>query len=109
MLMVMPVMIRPPERAALHRRCAPEREQKLPESRGAVGLVGEVAVIDSRDGEHPQKIERDRGPHRHRADTDPKSPEAPSMQNKEGNAAHPIDLVGLVPHPVSPVGGMVSV
>ena len=107
--MMVTVMVRPPQRASLNSRSTPKREEKLAEAGGAVRLVGKISVIDARDGEHPQKIKRDRGPRCDRAHSHPENREAAAVQNQKRNAAHPIDLVGLAPHFVRAVGCVIGV
>ncbi len=60
MLMVVTMMVCPPECTALHGGAAPKRKQQLAEARCAVGLVREIAVINARDRGHAKEIQSDR-------------------------------------------------
>ena len=54
--MVVAMMCRPPNRPALHRRGAQQSEYELPDARGLEAAVREIAVIETRDGEHAHHI-----------------------------------------------------
>ena len=109
MLVVVPVVIRPPERPALHRGATPEGEQKLARARGAVRLVREIAVVNAGDGEHPHEVEGHRGPDRHRARADPDDAEAAQVQDDEGHAPHPVYPVRLLPQQRRITWGVIGV
>jgi len=95
MLVMMPVVIGPPKRTALNGGTGPKREQKLAETGRAVALVRKVSVKNPSDREHPDKIERDRHPHRKPAPAHPNHPEATKMQNDKRNAPYEVDAVRL--------------
>lgn len=73
-LVMMTMMVSPPKRPALHGRGAPQREEELADAGRAIGLVRKVAVIDSSDGKHPEKVEHDSGPDGHGTGADPNHP-----------------------------------
>src|SRR6185503_1445778 len=99
----------PPKCTTLDSRGPPESEEELARPRSAVSLVREIAVIDAGNGKHPDEIKRDRGPHGHRTGANPKDAETSAMQDKERNAAHPVDPIWLVAHLRGIVGGMIGV
>ena len=108
-LVVMEMMVRPPERAALHGRGGPEREEELADAGGAVGLVGEIAVVDAGNGEHPQKIEGNGGPNGEGAPAHPDHSEARQVENDERHHAHEVDLVGFRAHFFRTVGTIIRI
>jgi hypothetical protein len=55
---VVAMMGRPPDRAALHRRGAQQAEDELTDARGLEGAVRKVAMIETGDGEHAHHVER---------------------------------------------------
>jgi hypothetical protein len=60
--MVVAMVRRPPQRAALHRRRAEQRERELHRARGAERAVREVAVVEAGDREHAQRVQAQRNP-----------------------------------------------
>ena len=84
MLVVMPVVISPPQRAALDRGAAPEGEKELTEAGRAVRLMGEVAVVNARHCEHPDKIEGHGGPDCDRAHSNPDNGKAAEIGETDG-------------------------
>jgi hypothetical protein len=109
MLVMMPVMVRPPECAALHGRAAPERQEKLADTGRAVGLVRKVAVINAGHGKHPQHIERNRRPDGESTRPHPDHAETAGVQDDERDTPHPVDLVRLVPHLFRPLRRVVGI
>ena len=95
MLVVVTMMIRPPQAAALNRGGAPKCQKKLAEARGAVRLVREVAMVNARHGEHPQEVEDDGSGHCERAPSDPHDSDAAGMEDEERDASDPIDSIRL--------------
>src|SRR5436305_797996 len=61
-----PVMVavlgRPPQRAALQRGLRHEREHELEHARSRVRAVREITVVAGRDREHAQEVEADADP-----------------------------------------------
>jgi len=90
------VMGGPPERSALDGGIAENREDELPEAAGLIRLVGKIAVIETRDGEHAHEIEHQRGRRRDPAPPHPDDPEAHGVQNDEGGNPQPF-------HPVAEI------
>ena len=95
---VMAVMIGPPERTSFHRGAREDREKKLAHPRGAVGFVGEVAVVDAGDKKHPDEVECHGGPDRDWADANPERSQAARVQKDERHDADPIHSVGFGAH-----------
>src|ERR1700722_11180648 len=58
--MMVSMMSRPPNGAALHGRSAQHAENELPDARGLEGTVRKIAMIEARDGEHAHQIQRNR-------------------------------------------------
>lgn len=56
-LMMVAMMISPPEGSALHASGSEQSEQELAEARGAVRFVGKIAVVDACDRKHADEIE----------------------------------------------------
>jgi len=78
------MMVGPPERAALDGRRGPQREEELADAGRAVGLVGEVAVVDAGDGKHADEVECDGGPDGDGAPADPDHGEARRWRTTKG-------------------------
>ena len=79
---VVAVMRRPPQRAALHGRRAEHREQELRRARGAEGAVGEVTMVEGRDGEHAEPEQPDGGRDGHDARAGPDDAEAADVDQQ---------------------------
>ena len=110
MLVMMPVVVGPPEWPALHRGPAAEGHDELHRPRGAVGLVREVAVVDPRDRGHARQVKEDSRPDSEtRWRSCPDDAEAPEVQYDEGDTPDPVDPVRLVAHGVGARGGVVGV
>ncbi|KAG0730745.1 hypothetical protein G6F23_015991 [Rhizopus arrhizus] len=62
---------RPPQGTALGARGAQHRKGQLHAARGAEGAVGEIAVIETGQGEHTYGVQRRRDGQGHRRDTRP--------------------------------------
>src|SRR5581483_40854 len=90
--MVMAVMGGPPKRTLLTAGGSPKSHDGLEEPAGLVSAVGEVPVVDARDGEHAgvihEKAHRDGGP----ADPRQESQKTDDMHAEKGDAAGPVDL-----------------
>ena len=106
---VMAVMIGPPERTSLHRGAREDREKKLAHPRGAVGFVGEVAVMDTGNRKHADEVERDRRPHGKGACADPNHAETAGMEEDEWHDADPIDAIGFVTHLFGTIRAVIGV
>ena len=108
-LVVMAMMIGPPERTALHGGAGEDREEKLTHARSAVGFVREIAVMDASNRKHADEVERDRGPHCKGARADPDYTETAGVEEDEGHHAHPIDAIGFVAHFLGTFGAVIGV
>ncbi len=95
MLVMMAMLLRPPQGAALDGGGADDREAKLRKARGLESAMGKIAVIKSGDGEHSDHIKRERGYHCCPTPTHPNKAQATDVQTEEGKAAYPIDAIGL--------------
>ena len=80
----MSVMRSPPDRSLLSGCCSEERQDELKPTTSLVASVREVSVIDSRDAEHPYRVEghaySERGP----AEPRPEHQEAAEMDSPKG-------------------------
>ena len=108
-LVMVAMMIGPPERPALHRGAGPQREEKLAGARGGEGFVREVTVMDARHREHADEIKRDRRPGGKGAHAHPQHAEAADMEDDKRHHAHPIHAIRLVAHLFRPVGAIIGV
>ncbi len=101
--MVVAVMGGPPQGAALDGGVAEHRKDELPETVGLISLVRKIAVVESRDGEHANEIEHQRGRHRDPTPPHPDHPQAHGVQNDEGGNPQPLHPVaGAWRHSVQP-------
>ena len=91
------VVGRPPQRAALHAGGADAGERELHGARGAEGAVRKVAVIEAGDREHAHARtvrRRRRAPAARRR---PRTRQAGHVQRHERRSAQPVDAVGAGP------------
>jgi len=88
---VMSVMGSPPQGTSLDGSVAGHRKQELPESVGFECPMGEITVIESRDGEHTNEIESRRHGHGGPAPADHEYEETSDMQEQKGQDADPVD------------------
>ena len=109
MLVMVAVVIGPPKRPSLDGSASKKGEQELAEARGMVGLVGEIAVQDARDGEHAHEVQRHCQADGEEAGAAPNDAEASEVEDNERDTANPIHPVGLLAHLFGPAGGMVCV
>ena len=65
--------------------------------------------MDAGHEKHPDEVQGDRGPDRHRADTHPEGAEAPGMQEDERHDPDPVDPVRLRAHLFGPSGAIIRV
>lgn len=86
---VMAVVRRPPQGAALDRTGAEKGKNELPKARGLEGPMGKVAMIEARNGEHPQKIQGNGHGERERAPAYPQDPETHYVHRDKGQAMEP--------------------
>ena len=107
--MVVAMMIRPPQGTALNGRTCPYGEQELAKAGRAIRLVGEVAMEDASDGEHPNHVEKEGSPHGEPAPPDPDGPEAAQMEDDEWNAADEVNAVRLGANRFGRLDGVVGV
>ena len=108
-LVVMPVMVRPPQRSALNRGAGPECEEKLAEAGGVVGFMGKVPVKNARNRKHPHHIQGRRRPNGEPAPADPDHTETAEMQHDKRNAADEVDAVGSSANHLGRFEGIVGV
>ena len=94
--MVMPVMRRPPDRAALDGGGSKHRERELHAARGLERAVGEVAVVEARDREHAQHVQANRRGHGHGAHADPDDAEAGEVHSSEWHDPCPVHAIGAL-------------
>ncbi len=109
MLVMMPVMIGPPEGAALHRGGAEEGEEELADPRGAVGLVREVPVVDAGDREHADEVQGDGRPDREGTGSGPDCAQAAQVQDDKRDATDPIHAIRLLAHALGAAGSIIRV
>jgi len=88
---VVAMVRRPPQRAALNAARTEQPEQELHRSRGSEGLVREIAVVEAGDREHPQRVQRKRHDDGEPRYADEEHAEAGDMQADEGQYARPVD------------------
>ena len=81
--MVMAVLGRPPERAALRGALREEGEQELADAARLVGAVREVAMVAGRDAEHAHEVQRDARDERAGGDAAPDREEARRVDERE--------------------------
>ena len=92
-LVVVTVMGGPPERPLLPTGGAPEAHNELEEPAGLIGAVGEVTVVDTRDGEHAEVVHEDAHGDGRPADAGQESEDTDDVHTEKGDAAAPIDLL----------------
>jgi len=109
MLMMVAMVVGPPERAPLHGGTGPEGEQELAKTGSAVRLMRKVAVKYPGHGKHPYKVKRDGGPHREPTPACPDHTQAAQMQHDERNAADKINPIGLRADGLGRLDGIVRV
>jgi hypothetical protein len=93
--MMVAMMCRPPQRTALSRRSADHGENKLRESRCLERPMREVAMINARDGKHPDQVKRDCGSNRGPTPTNDKDPQATEVKDDEGQTTEPVYTVNV--------------
>ena len=108
-LVVVAVVIGPPEGAALDGGACPEREEELARAGCAVGFVREIAVVNAGDCKHTHEVEEHGGPGGEGAHTHEEDAEATEVEDDERHDAHPIDLVGFVAHFFGAIGAVIGV
>ena len=104
MLVVVAVVIRPPQGPALDAGGAEQRQEELAQPRGAVGFMGEIPVVKSGDREHPDKIERRRNGCGEPACANPNDSKAAEMKENKGQAANQVDPIRLAADDIRRVG-----
>ena len=97
MLVMLAMVISPPERPALDGGGTQHREEELHRPRGLETPMRKVAVVKPRDGEHPHPVEDHRHRHCRPTPADPEDPEASRVQQQERRAAPEVHLVRLGP------------
>jgi hypothetical protein len=90
-LVMMPVMTGPPERALLNRQCAADRHQKLHRAAHLVGAMGEVPVVDAGDEEHARAVEAEAQQHVPARDARPDGRQRDQVNGQERKVAQPLD------------------
>ena len=92
-LVVMPVMGGPPKRPLLAAGSAPESHDELEEAAGLVGAMGEIPVVDPRNGEHAEVVHEDAHGDGDPTDTGQEGEDADDVNAEESGAAAPVDLL----------------
>ena len=92
-LVVMPVMGRPPQRAHLGRRAAEKGQDELEHAPGFVGVVREVAVIAAGQREHADRVGRHHGPEGGPAEAGPEDRQRDDMHKEQRGALDERDIV----------------
>jgi hypothetical protein len=90
---VLPVLGRPPQDAALRRRLAHDCHKQLSCPARLVRPVRKVAVVAGRNGKHPDEVQDGTQQQRSLADTGPKNAKARKMHQHERDAAGIDDVV----------------
>ena len=89
---MMPAVMRcPPYWPTLGCCGAQQGKQKLTDSAGFKGFMGEIAMIKSGDGKHTDKIRKQRHPQRHRTPADHKNQQTNNMHQDKGYHPEPVD------------------
>ena len=91
---VLTVMRRPPECAALYRRITEQGQDELKRSRSLERTMREITVIDVRNKEGPQHVEADREQHGKPGPADPEHTEAHHVQQHKAADTCPVDAIG---------------
>ncbi len=90
-LVVVPMVGRPPERPALHGARAHEREHELHAAPGAEGAVREVAVVADGDAEHADRVGDGEHGEGEAAHAGQQREAAGQVQGREGQDPHEVD------------------
>ena len=90
--MVVAMMGRPPQRAALYGGRADDRKDKLRRAGGLEGSMGKIPMVKPRDGKHAQDIERYRDGHGGGAPAYPDHAETGDMDQGEWQGAQAVKL-----------------
>jgi len=90
---VMAVMRRPPDWAALHGRGTEYGKRELRSARRLERAVGKIAMIEAGDREHAQRVQRHGGTDSDGADADPDHAQARQVHADERHDARPVDPV----------------
>lgn len=91
--MMVAMVRRPPQRTALHAGGAKQGKRELCAARSPEGSVREVAVIEPRQREHPDRVQRGGNHERDWGYPDPKHTKAAEMQRDEWRRTQPVDTV----------------
>src|SRR5579859_5761003 len=92
-LVVVTMMGGPPKRPLLSAGGAPEAHDELEEPAGLVGAMGEVTVVDTRDGEHAEVVHENAHGDGRPADAGQEGKDTDDVHTEKGDAAAPIDLL----------------
>lgn len=91
MLVVVPVMCRPPEWTALGSTGPQNGKDQLRGTAGLEGFMGKVTVIKARDGEHPKDKKAECECHRKSADSTEKGKQASQVQGDKWDDPHDVE------------------
>jgi hypothetical protein len=91
----MAMMRCPPQRSALDRGIADDSKDELPEPIGFKGIVGEIAMVESGNGKHPDKIKPGRRQNSKPAPPHPDDAQTHQVQNHKWNDPKPIDFFDI--------------
>src|SRR5512145_1649312 len=89
--MMMAVMARPPQRAALRAGGSEQGERELASPAGLKRTMRKIAVIPPGDGEHPDEIEDRCHPDGGPTPSHPEHPQTHEMDGDNGHATQPVD------------------
>ena len=93
--MVLAMVCGPPEWSAMGGTGAHQREGKLSDPGSAECPVGEVAMIESRDREHPDYVKTNRDQDRSPRPSNPNNAQADEVNSNERDDAKPVDDVAF--------------
>lgn len=93
MNVVVAMVRRPPQRAALNAGSANHCEDELNGAGGTKRAVRKVAMVEAGQGEHADGVEHTGHEDRYRGDAHPEGPNAGQMHGEERDGAQPIDAL----------------
>src|SRR5262245_12455203 len=86
--MVISVMCRPPQRAALYRADAQQREEKLSTARSLKGAMRKITMIKASNGEHANRVQRGSDCHCGPAPADPEYAKTSNMHEEQRQVSY---------------------
>jgi hypothetical protein len=93
MLMMMPMMRRPPERTPLEGGTAYPRQDELKEAAGTVGPVGKVTMVSGCDPEHADYVRGEAKYKRFPGNARPERGDTSRVNAQKRDACYPVDAV----------------